>query len=406
MQKKRFAAVGFVLLIALTGAAALIISRAALPATVSVQPESGTLSGAAEKRTDQTAAGGSYVQFNDPSPPGPRPVNPNATEGTVKLYQYLKSLPSRSSSKYLSGQHVGNNATIQGEMPRIAAIKNASGKDVAVWGFDPNGATISNTAFNLLKEHWDQGGLITISDHAPNPVTGEPLFKDGSGNNANMDYNVDRMLTPGTNEWNKWHEQLDKQAANLKRFADAGVTIMWRPYHEMNCAWWWWTFKASNQTLTPAKYIQIYREMYNYFTHTKGINNVLWIWAPHICDNAGLGLNAWYPGDEYVDIVGIDDYSGGAHATFQLNTIKNFIAAHPTKAFAFTELGNPAGAGGWDLMVGPDSLMGLLQNNARETTYYLFWNSRKWRHPDQVNYVQFLQHNLVATREDSAARDR
>lgn len=406
VRQKQVAAVGFVLLVAVTGAGALLITRGATPSAVSVQPESGSLTGATEKGTDQNASGGSFVQFNAPQTSGPKPVNANATTATVKLYQYLKSLPSKSSHKVLSGQHMGSASTIDGEITRLNAIKTATGEDIALWGFDTSGVTMTDAARDKLKAHWDAGGIITMSDHAPNPVTGQALYLNGSANNVNLNYDIDKMLTQGTNEWTKWHQQMDKQAANLKKLGDVGVSVIWRPYHEMNCAWWWWTFKGGPDAMTPAKYIKLYREMYTYMTNTKGINNVLWTWAPHLCDTPKLGLDAWYPGDAYVDIVGIDDYSGGAHNTTQLNTIKNFIAAHSGKIFAFTELGAPGGDGGWNLTSGTDNLLGLLQNTAPQTTYYLFWNSRKWRHADQVNYVNFLKHNLVANRDDTAARDR
>lgn len=90
-------------------------------------------------------------------------------------------------------------------------------------------------------------------------------------------------------------KQMDLIAFDLKRLKDEGVPVLWRPMHEASGGWFWWG--ASGEAAYKALYIY----MFDYFTNEKKLDNLLWVWN-------GQNKN-WYPGDEYVDIVGEDIYA-------------------------------------------------------------------------------------------------
>ena len=94
-------------------------------------------------------------------------------------------------------------------------------------------------------------------------------------------------------------EELDTLAAGLKQLQDAGVVVLWRPFHEMNGDWFWWGGK------NPEAFINVWRHMFDYFTKTRGLNNLLWVYGP----NHGKKTAAYYAGDGYTDVVGLDAYT-------------------------------------------------------------------------------------------------
>ena len=86
-------------------------------------------------------------------------------------------------------------------------------------------------------------------------------------------------------------QELDLIAAGLQELKDAGVVVLWRPFHEMNGGWFWWGAKD------PDTFIKVWRHMFDYFTKTKGLDNLLWVYSP----NHGNKTAAYYAGDHYVD---------------------------------------------------------------------------------------------------------
>ena len=80
---------------------------------------------------------------------------------------------------------------------------------------------------------------------------------------------------------------------------------------EMNGNWYPWGFHND----TAANYIAAYLHIWNIF-QAQQVHNVTWLWGPNIQYSGGPPLSAWYPGDAYVDWVGLDGYFGYATDTF------------------------------------------------------------------------------------------
>jgi Glycosyl hydrolase family 26 len=68
------------------------------------------------------------------------------------------------------------------------------------------------------------------------------------------------------------------------------------------------------RTNGPAKYVAAWRHIHDLFV-AEGATNVVWVWSPNGTDVPAAGWNHWthyYPGDAYVDWVGIDGYNWGS----------------------------------------------------------------------------------------------
>lgn len=113
----------------------------------------------------------------------------------------------------------------------------------------------------------------------------------------NSDLNWNAALTEGTAEYNKLIAGMDKGAKALMELKEAGVPVIWRPFHEFDGKWFWWG-KGGNENFK-----KLWRIMYDRYTNYWGLDNL--IWSLGYCGDVNAG---WYPGDEYVDIIGSDTY--------------------------------------------------------------------------------------------------
>lgn len=100
---------------------------------------------------------------------------------------------------------------------------------------------------------------------------------------------------------------------HLKKFAAAakayGGPVVFAPFHEMNGNWDEWNGTVG--TNTPAKLIDSWKRVHGLFA---GATNVKFGWAVNhesIPDTFINRIEAYYPGDAFVDYVGIDGFNWG-----------------------------------------------------------------------------------------------
>ena len=115
------------------------------------------------------------------------------------------------------------------------------------------------------------------------------------------------LTTPGTALHAQWLEQVDRIAGYLGELREAGVPVLWRPYHEMNGVWFWWCNKSG-----PEGFARLWIQMHERFTQHHGLDNLVWVWnanAPR--DRPGdeaYAYREFYPGGDYVDVLAADVY--------------------------------------------------------------------------------------------------
>jgi mannan endo-1,4-beta-mannosidase len=244
-------------------------------------------------------------------------VNENATENTKRLMSYLAD---NYGTNILSGQYSQDG--MYGK--EFAVVKKVTGLTPAVLGLDfieysPSRVAHGSTsnATDLAIAYWNAGGIVTFCWHWNAPekyLTGE--WYSGFRTEAT---NIDlAKIMNGEDEegYELLMEDIDAIAQQLLILQDAGVPVLWRPLHEASGGWFWWGASGADA------YKQLYILLYDKLTNEYGLNNLIWLWNGQDAE--------WYPGDEYVDIIGEDLYPGERVYTSQVN--KYLEAANYTDA--------------------------------------------------------------------------
>ena len=95
--------------------------------------------------------------------------------------------------------------------------------------------------------------------------------------------------------------------AQAQVVASYGKRVYIRPFHEFNGDWYSWSIGVNGNT--PADLANAFRHIVEVFRQ-EGATNARWIWAPNV-DHKLAQLQSAYPGDAYVDVIGMDGYNWG-----------------------------------------------------------------------------------------------
>ena len=87
---------------------------------------------------------------------------------------------------------------------------------------------------------------------------------------------------------------MDAIALQLKKLSSNNIPVLWRPLHESEGTWFWWGAKG------PEPFKQLWRLLYQRLTSYHGLHNLIWVLSSED--------PVWYPGDDVVDVVGVDAY--------------------------------------------------------------------------------------------------
>lgn len=115
---------------------------------------------------------------------------------------------------------------------------------------------------------------------------------------------------------------------------DISVPVVYRPFHEMTGDWFWW-----GRQVGSSNYIKIFQLTVDYM-RAAGLKNVLYSWSPD-----GDANFQFYPGDNYVDILGYDAYEPGIASWMPHSKVKTALttlinyANSKDKVAAWTETG-------------------------------------------------------------------
>jgi len=244
------------------------------------------------------------------------PCNPNATPEAKALLQYLVDI---SGKKVLCGQE---SMYSDGAFPstRDKYVFQKTGKYPAIYTSDFGDVNTQNlpdrakVVTNAISYH-EKGSIIALQYHMI-----QPDLADGAGfaamNIKGSTYTkIDDILTEGSTLNTEFKKRLDEIAAYFNTLEKKGIAVMWRPFHEMNGDWFWWSYQ------TRFKDLWIYE--WNYLTNTKKCNNLLWVFGVNYYSNSTAtskeSAGYYYPGDRYVDILGCDVYTEYGHSYSKMN---------------------------------------------------------------------------------------
>lgn len=276
------------------------------------------------------------------------PVNPNATASAKRLKKYLAD----NYGKYIiSGQQSDTGY----ESNDVQAIKSLTGELPAIIGLDLMDYSLSSVkqhdaqgaSIDRAIEVADAGGIVTMCWHWR---MYDEYLKSGTDNGsprwwgAFYTKNVDTtkfdlakiMDDPSCTEYKLLVSDIDYVAEQLKKLQEKGIPVLFRPLHEGggnynasddgSGAWFWWGTGGSEA------YIKLWKLMYDRITNVAGVNNLIWVWNGQV--------PSYYPGNEYVDIIGEDVYNSAND--YQPNS-ERFINANEytsaSKMVALTENG-------------------------------------------------------------------
>lgn len=218
--------------------------------------------------------------------------NENADETTKAVFSFICDAYGE---KIISGQQ--ESIWVDGPEYEMNYLLDTTGKLPAMRGFD-----FMNDDFDGVIERasqwWEKGGLVTICWHC-----GADFTKEYNACKGDEITDWDAVLTDGTPENEAFIKNMDNAGNALLELQKRGVTVLWRPFHEFDGAWFWWGKGG------PENFKKLWIMMYNHFTNDLGLNNLIWVLGYSHNGKMYHGKpGKWYVGDEYCDIVGADTY--------------------------------------------------------------------------------------------------
>jgi len=343
-------------------------------------------------------------------------VDSLATDETVALFVNLRSIRV---NKVLFG-HQETTAYgvgwINDGNENKSDVKKVCGDFPAIYGWDigdiGQATNLDGVPFHqikaLIKDAYERGGVNTISFHQDNPV---------SGNHAWDTTRAVSHILPGGSSHADYTARLSMVAEfmhDLKADDGSPIPLIFRPYHEHNGDWFWW----GKGPATEQDFIALWQFTVNYLKNEKNVHNLLYAFSPdrsRIKDAANAKEYLYgYPGDGYVDIIGLDNYFDvGSHWNKKplkeqsVSFIKSLevivhLAKERGKIPALTETGlDTLHIDGWWTDV---ILAGINANKVtRQIAYLSVWRNANTKHfhapyPGQkteADFVEFYSHPIT-----------
>lgn len=274
-------------------------------------------------------------------------VDKKATKETANLYANLQKV--QKEKKIIFGQQ---DATMygrewEGDANRSDA-KDVCGDHPALLGLDFEYVNVADSLdfekakkrlLDAVKETHARGGIVTFCWHMKNPITGGSFYWEQDSTI------VVKHIIPG----GKYHEEykriLRTVASVAKEFKDKDgkvIPIIFRPFHEFDGEWFWW----GKGHCTKDEFVSLWQFTVEYLRDEQQVHNFLYAFSPDCRFNTEIEFLDYYPGDEYVDILGMDNYwdfrPDGANNPQLAETklkIVSELAKQKNKVAALTETG-------------------------------------------------------------------
>lgn len=352
----------------------------------------------------------------------PSLVDPNATEQTRNLYRNLLNNASESVM-------FGHQATLSygvkwrsEELPegeKRSDVKDVAGSYPAIYGWDIADFLRAEYDQEEIEQRIDQslewakfgferGGILTYCWHKSNPVTGGSFYDTTKA--------VSDIL-PGGEFHQDFKDNLDIAADYFNQLNP--IPVIFRPWHEHNGDWFWWGKGHAEED----EFIELWQFTVEYLRDEKQVNNLLYAFSP---DRSRTDIETFkedymygYPGDEYVDIIGIDNYWDLGHEANETPPDEQFehfkrslaytveIANEKNKLAALTETGLEAIP---DETFWTDRMLEALltDEKTRQISYFQVWRNANMEtdrqdhyyapYPGQKsaeNFIEFREHPFV-----------
>jgi mannan endo-1,4-beta-mannosidase len=230
--------------------------------------------------------------------------DPHSTQAARALMAYL-------ADQY--GEHTLS-GTIEG--PDVDYVREVTGQSPAIIASDMLDITTAPIRYDgvvpgqteQMIERARQGHILSYCWHWRSPsglLDKTIVHPDGSKEKARWymgfytratTFDLEAALAhPEGTDYALLMTDIDMVAGELRKLASRGIPVLWRPLHEAEGGWFWWGAKG------PKPFVQFWRLLYDRLTRVDGLHNLIWVYT-------GTANPDWYPGDDVVDIIGIDEY--------------------------------------------------------------------------------------------------
>lgn len=293
-------------------------------------------------------------------------VDKKATPETIALYRYLSAVPKAGKVIY------GHQNDAHHKMFRPADGSESDTKDVTgslsgVIGIDAlsftgdearlndcewnTGKTYIDKMVEITKKAADEGAILTMSMHMPNfdrvekraAVTGStPSERDHYINYTThiSEGNVVKRILPGGDLNGSYTAYLDRVAEYGNRMSEVNVPILFRPFHEQNGFWFWW----GKEHCSEKDFQSIWEYTVKYLRDTKNVHNFLYVYSPNGHFQSEDDYLNRYPGDKWVDVMGVDSYDDDQTGQWYIDLSKDLdiidkVSAKHGKLKTISEVG-------------------------------------------------------------------
>lgn len=237
------------------------------------------------------------IPTNAPPPPLPVPATLVDTQATFAARMLMEDLVADYGRITWSGQHETEDVTyvqnVAGHKPLIVSgdLMDYSPSRVAYQGmpatYVENYIAMERAGHvQALCWHWNAPtNLINTVDHE---------WWRGFYTHATTFDVAAALADTNSTAYALLLRDMDAIAVQLKKFSSNNIPVLWRPLHESEGGWFWWGAKG------PEPFKQLWRLLYTRLTTYHGVHNLIWVLTS--VDPA------WYPGDDVVDVIGVDGY--------------------------------------------------------------------------------------------------
>jgi mannan endo-1,4-beta-mannosidase len=260
----------------------------------------------------------------------PEPVNPHATPEARALLAYLDSISGQAT---ITGQHnYPNDSSRWTDLAYDLTAKYPGlfGQDFGFSAGDDKDSVLSRPAMiEEVKRQYQNGAVIALTWHAVKPTEDEPVTFRDSVQGHLTDYEWHELLTPGSPLYNRWCAQVDVIAGYLRQLREAHVPVLFRPLHEINGNWFWWTGRPGKDGSAA-----LYRQIYDRFVNVHHLDNLVWVWNVNAPSGNAGPIVDYYPGAQFADVVSMDIYG-----EFKQEYYDSMVALAGDKPIALAEVG-------------------------------------------------------------------
>jgi mannan endo-1,4-beta-mannosidase len=266
-------------------------------------------------------------------------------------------------------------------------------------GFSGRPPVAINKAKDDLRKNviatYNRGGVTTAAWHFSNPVSKGGFYWVDS-----LSLPAVKYIVPGGSA----HQQYKEILKIIGEFAQSVIgadgqlaPIIFRPFHELDGGWFWW----GKPHCSRDEFISLWKFTISYLRDSLDVHNFIYAFSPDNKFKSEQDYLERYPGDEWVDMVGMDNYGDMGRNRYDLDTailklrIVSDYAVKKNKLAAFTETGLESIP---DTTWWTNTLLKVMKAGGLRLCYVLVWRNdiRSPTHyyapfPGQVSVPDFIK---------------